>query len=112
MARDRQLRERVVRCRTVANDKISTASSPPSDFSPYTRFDYSSSSPGFQPFGYAGGLYDNDTKLVHFATRDYDAFTGRWTSKDPLRFGGGNTNLYGYVMVIQSSGPTRPGNTV
>jgi RHS repeat-associated protein len=55
------------------------------------------SNPGFQPFGYAGGLYDNDTKLVHFGARDYDAFTGRWTSKDPLRFGGGDTNLYGYV---------------
>lgn len=55
------------------------------------------SNPGFQPFGYAGGLYDNDTKLAHFAARDYDAFTGRWTSKDPLRFGGGDTNLYGYV---------------
>jgi RHS repeat-associated protein len=55
------------------------------------------SNPGFQPFGYAGGLYDNDTKLVHFGSRDYDAFTGRWTSKDPLRFGGGDANLYGYV---------------
>lgn len=55
------------------------------------------SNPGFQPFGYAGGLYDSDTKLVHFGVREYDAFTGRWTSKDPLRFGGGDTNLYGYV---------------
>lgn len=54
--------------------------------------------PGFQPFGFAGGLYDTDTKLVRFAARDYDASTGRWTAKDPIRFDGGDTNLYGYVL--------------
>jgi uncharacterized protein RhaS with RHS repeats len=30
--------------------------------------------------------------------RDYDPETGRWTSKDPIRFNGADTNLYGYVM--------------
>jgi RHS repeat-associated protein len=55
------------------------------------------SNPGFQPFGYAGGLYDPDTKLVRFGARDFDAETGRWTSKDPLRFGGRDPNLYAYV---------------
>lgn len=54
--------------------------------------------PGFQPFGYAGGIYDTDTKLVRFDTRDYDASAGRWTAKDPSRFDGGDTNLYGYVL--------------
>ena len=53
--------------------------------------------PGFQPFGFAGGLYDRDTKLVRFGARDYDAETGRWTAKDPILFAGGDTNLYGYV---------------
>jgi len=56
------------------------------------------SNPGFQPFGYAGGLYDRDTKLVRFGARDYDAETGRWTAKDPIGFAGGDTNLYGYVV--------------
>jgi RHS repeat-associated protein len=55
-------------------------------------------SPGFQPFGFAGGLYDKDTGLVRFGARDYDAQTGRWTAKDPIRFAGGDTNLYGYVL--------------
>jgi RHS repeat-associated protein len=54
--------------------------------------------PGFQPFGYAGGLYDRDTSLVRFGARDYDPETGRWTAKDPIRFAGGDTNLYGYVL--------------
>ena len=55
-------------------------------------------SPGFQPFGFAGGLYDQDTKLLRFGARDYDAETGRWTAKDPIGFAGGDTNLYGYVL--------------
>lgn len=54
--------------------------------------------PGFQPFGFAGGLYDPATKLTRFGARDYDAFTGRWTTKDPVGFGNGDTNLYGYAL--------------
>ncbi len=48
------------------------------------------------PFGFAGGLYDADTGLVRFGFRDYDAEVGRWTAKDPLGFGGGDSDLYGY----------------
>jgi RHS repeat-associated protein len=54
--------------------------------------------PGFQPFGFAGGLYDRDTKLIRFGARDYDAATGRWTAKDPIGFWGMSANLYGYLM--------------
>jgi RHS repeat-associated protein len=54
--------------------------------------------PGFQPFGFAGGLYDQDTKLVRFGARDYNASVGRWTAKDPILLNGGDTNLYGYVL--------------
>ncbi|WP_437613829.1 RHS repeat-associated core domain-containing protein [Sorangium sp. So ce834] len=54
-------------------------------------------SPGFTPFGFAGGLYDADTGLVRFGARDYDPETGRWAAKDPLGFGGGDTNLYAYA---------------
>ena len=54
--------------------------------------------PGFQPFGFAGGLYDSDTGLVRFGARDYDPESGRWTSKDPIGFEGGDENLYGYAL--------------
>jgi len=50
------------------------------------------------PFGFAGGLYDHDTKLTRFGYRDYDAYTGKWTAKDPIDFDGGDSNLYGYVL--------------
>ena len=53
-------------------------------------------SPGFQPFGFAGGLWDRDTGLVRFGARDYEPGTGRWTGKDPIRFAGG-LNLYAYA---------------
>jgi RHS repeat-associated protein len=56
------------------------------------------SNPNFQiPFGYAGGLKDNDTGLIRFGYRDYDPEMGRWTARDPIGFAGGDTNLYGYV---------------
>jgi len=54
-------------------------------------------SPAFIPFGFGGGLYDVDTGLVRFGARDYDPVVGRWISKDPIRFDGGQANLYGYV---------------
>jgi RHS repeat-associated protein len=51
---------------------------------------------GFQPFGFAGGFYDADTKLVRFGVRDYDPGMGRWTNKDPIGIAGGDTNVYAY----------------
>ena len=54
--------------------------------------------PNYIPFGFAGGIYDSETKLVRFGVRDYDAKVGRWTSKDPIRFEGGETSLYGYAL--------------
>ena len=53
--------------------------------------------PGFQPFGFAGGLYEPETGLVRFGARDYDANFGRWTARDPILFHGGSQNLYTYT---------------
>jgi hypothetical protein len=35
--------------------------------------------------------------LNRFGYRDYDAEVGRWTARDPIRFAGGDINLYAYV---------------
>jgi RHS repeat-associated protein len=53
--------------------------------------------PGFQPFGFAGGLYDPATGLTRFGARDYDPEAGRWTAKDPILFRGTGANLFSYV---------------
>ncbi len=66
------------------------------------RLDYDSfgrvlrdTNPGFQPFGFQGGLYDPDTGLVEFGCRWYDAETGRWISKDPILLDG-SWNVYAF----------------
>lgn len=58
----------------------------------------SDSSPGFQPFGFAGGLYDRDTGWVLFGARDYRPEVGAWSAKDPLGFDAGDANLYRYTL--------------
>lgn len=58
----------------------------------------SDSNQGYQPFGYAGGIWDHETGLIRFGRRDYDPMSGRWTAKDPIRFDGKDANLYSYVL--------------
>lgn len=56
------------------------------------------SNPGFDmPIGFAGGLADAASGLVHFGYRDYDPAAGRWTARDPVLFGAGQGNLYMYA---------------
>jgi len=66
------------------------------DYDEYGRT-LTDTNPALQPFGYAGGLKDTDTGLVHFAARDYDPEVGRWTTKDPIGLQGGDTDLYAYA---------------
>lgn len=39
----------------------------------------------------------NKNEYAWDSNKDYDPETGRWTTKDPILFGGGDANLYGYV---------------
>jgi RHS repeat-associated protein len=66
------------------------------DYDAYGRV-LTNTNPGFQPFGYAGGLLDDVTGLTRFGARDYDPNAGRWTTKDPIGFLGGSTSIYAYV---------------
>lgn len=50
--------------------------------------------PGFQPFGFAGGLYDADVSLIHYGAREFDPQFGRWTAPDPILFSGNSLNAY------------------
>lgn len=67
------------------------------EYGPFGKILYDSNS-GFQPFGIAGGLSDQHTGLVRFGARDYDPELGRWASRDPIDFAGGQANLYLYVQ--------------
>ncbi len=49
-----------------------------------------------------GGRLDANTALYNFRNRDYSPTLMRWTTNDPLGFGGGDTNTYRYV----GNGPT------
>jgi RHS repeat-associated protein len=60
-------------------------------------------------FHWAGGEQDSETGLYHFGWRFYDPKVGRWTSRDPVSFAAGDSNLYRYVNndstnAIDSSG--------
>ncbi len=46
--------------------------------------------------GFAAGLYDKDTGLVHFGFREYDPSIGRFITPDPLGLAGGDVDVYGY----------------
>lgn len=49
------------------------------------------------PIGFAGGLYDPTTQLLHFGARDYDPRAGRFLARDPMLFAAGHPNLYSYA---------------
>jgi RHS repeat-associated protein len=49
-------------------------------------------------FKFAGLEYDSETGLNHADNRYQDPTTGRWISEDPIGFGGGDANLYRYVL--------------
>jgi RHS repeat-associated protein len=49
------------------------------------------------PFTYTGREYDEETSLYYFRARYYDPRTGKFLTRDPIGFAGGDTNVYRYV---------------
>jgi RHS repeat-associated protein len=66
------------------------------DYDPFGRI-IRDTNPGFQPFGFAGGLADPSTGFVHFGARDYDPVSGRWISRDADYLAGAQINTYVYA---------------
>jgi len=50
-----------------------------------------------QPYTYTAREWDKETGLYYYRARYYDPMAGRFISKDPIGFAGGDVNLYGYV---------------
>jgi RHS repeat-associated protein len=48
-------------------------------------------------YGFTGRERDDTTGLMYYRARFYDPNLGRFISEDPIGFGGGDLNLYGYV---------------
>jgi RHS repeat-associated protein len=64
-------------------------------------------------YQYTGREFDNFTGLHYYRARWYDGNLGRFISEDPIGFGGGDVNLYGYVgnnsvMLTDPSGEIVP----
>ncbi len=53
-------------------------------------------SPGFQPFGFAGGIYEASSTLTRFGARDFDSISGRWTTRDPNGLADSDYSSYRY----------------
>nr|WP_234398177.1 RHS repeat-associated core domain-containing protein [Prevotella fusca] len=52
----------------------------------------------FIPFRQLGQYEDDETGLYYNRFRYYDARIGNYINQDPIRLGGGNPTLYGYVI--------------
>jgi len=50
-----------------------------------------------QPFTFTAREYDQETGLYFYRARYYDPKVGRFVTKDPISFAGGDVNLYAYV---------------
>ncbi len=50
-----------------------------------------------QPFTFTGREYDPESGLYYYRARYYDPRAGRFLTKDPIGFAGGDVNLYRYL---------------
>ncbi|MDQ5987060.1 MAG: hypothetical protein CSYNP_02796 [Syntrophus sp. SKADARSKE-3] len=50
-----------------------------------------------QPYAFTGREFDKETGMYFYRARYYDPTVGRFVTKAPIGFAGGDVNLYGYV---------------
>lgn len=75
--------------------KVANASSP---YSKFTEFAATNSRALFRKQREPKDFSWVHRKQIYGRVSQYDASVGRWLSKDPIRFDGKDTNLYGYVF--------------
>ncbi len=51
-----------------------------------------------QSYAFTAREWDRETGLYFYRARYYDPMEGRFISKDPIGFAGGDVNFYGYVL--------------
>jgi RHS repeat-associated protein len=49
-------------------------------------------------YGFTGRQFDPESGLYYYRARMYDPSLGRFTTRDPIGFAGGDANLYRYVL--------------
>jgi RHS repeat-associated protein len=65
----------------------------------YDSFGAAQQSANFRnSYTYTGREWDKETGLYYYRARFYDPMDGRFISKDPIGFKGGDMMLYGYVQ--------------
>ena len=65
----------------------------------------------WQPFGFAGGVFDVTTGIVRFGARDYDPAMRRWSQKDPGS-GAGRRTSTSTSTTSPSTGSIRRGSSI
>ena len=65
----------------------------------YTTFGIPRQTTDFKnSYTFTGREWDRETALHYYRARYYDPVEGRFISRDPISFAGGDVNLYGYVQ--------------
>ncbi len=65
----------------------------------YDSFGHQTPTTGFRnSITYTAREWDKETGLYYYRARYYDPLEGRFISKDPIGFAGGDVNLFGYVQ--------------
>ncbi|MBI3377424.1 MAG: RHS repeat protein [Nitrospirae bacterium] len=67
------------------------------EYNSFGRITYQLSQTFIQPYTFTGREFDPETGLYYYRGRYYYPSRGRFISKDPIGFGGGDVNLYRYV---------------
>lgn len=79
------------------NPALTEASGAVTEQNSYDSFGNQTNTSFSSRYQYTGREYDPLSGFYYYRARWYDAKIGRFVSEDPIGFGGGDINYYGYV---------------